>query len=146
MPFFLLFFLHSLVYYDCSLHLNSFQVRRVDCSKFSTGVRSFAETVAGSRSQTAEGNLQCWIFGIYLYWMGTESWCRRSDVLTVMNHLVDPERMRSREWLHFAWVIDNAKCIVVTCICLCVCLSVCVSVCGRMPTLLHGPGCSLGVW
>jgi len=25
-----------------------------------------------------------------------------------------------------------------------VCLSVCVSVCGRMPTLLHGPGCNLG--
>ena len=27
---------------------------------------------------------------------------------------------------------------------LCVGLSVCVSVCGRMPTLLHGPGCNLG--
>jgi len=25
-----------------------------------------------------------------------------------------------------------------------VCLSVCVSVHGRMPTLLHGPGCNLG--
>jgi len=34
------------------------------------------------------------------------------------------------------------------CVCLSVCLSVCVSVCvsvrGRMPTLLHGPGCNLG--
>ena len=27
-----------------------------------------------------------------------------------------------------------------------VCLSVCVSVRGRMPTLLHGPGCNLGEW
>jgi len=39
--------------------------------------------------------------------------------------------------LHFAWVVDDAKCIVVT--------RVCVSVCPRrMPTLLHGPGCNLG--
>ena len=29
---------------------------------------------------------------------------------------------------------------------LCVCLSVCVSVHGRIPTLLHGPGCNLGEW
>jgi len=29
-------------------------------------------------------------------------------------------------------------------LCVCVCLSVCVSVGGRMPTLLHGPGCNLG--
>ena len=29
---------------------------------------------------------------------------------------------------------------------LCVCLSMCVSVRGRMPTLLHGPGCNLGEW
>jgi len=29
---------------------------------------------------------------------------------------------------------------------LCVCLSVCLSVRGRMPTLLHGPGCNLGNW
>jgi len=27
-----------------------------------------------------------------------------------------------------------------------VCLSVCVSARGRMPTLLHGPGCNLGEW
>jgi len=27
-----------------------------------------------------------------------------------------------------------------------VCVSVCVSVRGRMPTLLHGPGCNLGEW
>ena len=39
-------------------------------------------------------------------------------------------------WLHFAWVVDDAKRIVVT--------RVCVSVRGRMPTLLHGPGCNLG--
>ena len=38
------------------------------------------------------------------------------------------------------------KCIVVTrlCVCLSVCLYVCLSVRGRMPTLLHGPGCNLG--
>ena len=42
--------------------------------------------------------------------------------------------------LHFVWVVDNAKCrpIVVTRVC------VYVSVRGRMPTLLHGPGCNLG--
>jgi len=34
--------------------------------------------------------------------------------------------------------IDHEKCIVVT--------RVCVSVRGRMPTLLHGPGCNLGDW
>jgi len=42
--------------------------------------------------------------------------------------------------LHFAWVV--AKCIVVTRVCLYVCL--CVYVHGRMPTLLHRPGCNLG--
>jgi len=31
--------------------------------------------------------------------------------------------------LHFAWVVDDAKCIVVTRVCVSVCLSVCVSVC-----------------
>jgi len=31
--------------------------------------------------------------------------------------------------LHFAWVVDDAKRIVVTRVCVCVCLSVCVSVC-----------------
>ena len=40
--------------------------------------------------------------------------------------------------LHFARVVDDAKCIVVT--------RVCLSVRGRMPTLLHGPGCNLGEW
>jgi len=44
--------------------------------------------------------------------------------------------------LHFAWVIDDGKCIVVTSVCVCVCLSVC----GRTPTLLHGPGCNLAAW
>jgi len=44
--------------------------------------------------------------------------------------------------LHFARVIDDAKCIVV----MAVCMSVCVSVHCRMPTLLHGPGCNLGEW
>jgi len=40
--------------------------------------------------------------------------------------------------LHFSCVIDDTKCIVVTRVCLC------VSVRGRMPTLLHWPGCNLG--
>ena len=38
--------------------------------------------------------------------------------------------------LHFAWVVDDTKCIVVT--------RVCVSVRVHMPTLFHGPGCNLG--
>jgi len=40
--------------------------------------------------------------------------------------------------------IDDAKCIVVTRVCLCVCAFVCLSLRGRMPTLLHGSGCNLG--
>jgi len=45
--------------------------------------------------------------------------------------------------LHFAWVVDDAKCIVVTRVCVSVCLCVCLSVRGRTPTL-HGPGCNFG--
>ena len=49
--------------------------------------------------------------------------------------------------LHFAWVVDDAKRTVVTRVCVSVCVYVCVSVDrGRMPTLLHGPGCNLGEW
>jgi len=44
-----------------------------------------------------------------------------------------------QESLHFAWVVDDAKCIVVMRVCVCVCLSTAVT-----PTLLHGPGCNLG--
>jgi len=40
--------------------------------------------------------------------------------------------------LHFAWVVDDAKCIVATRVYLCVCVSLCLSVRGRTPTLLHG--------
>jgi len=50
--------------------------------------------------------------------------------------------VRSTRSLHFAWVLDHEKCIVVTR----VCVSVCPSVRGRMPTLLHGPGCNLREW
>jgi len=50
------------------------------------------------------------------------------------------------DWLHFAWVVDDVKCIVVTCVCVSVCLSVCLSVRGRMPTLLHRTRCNLGEW
>ena len=45
---------------------------------------------------------------------------------------------RGGEWhnflyylLHFAWVVDDAKCIVVTRVCVSVCVSVCLSVCPR---------------
>jgi len=44
----------------------------------------------------------------------------------------------------FAPVVDDAKCIVVTRVCVSVRLCVCVSVRGRIRTLLHGPGCNLG--
>jgi len=48
------------------------------------------------------------------------------------------------DWLHFAWVVDDVKCIVVTRVCVSVCLCVCLSVRDRMPTLLHRPRCNLG--
>jgi len=49
--------------------------------------------------------------------------------------------------LHFAWVEDHEKCIVVTrAVCVGVCVCVCLCVRGRMPTVLHGPGCNLGQW
>jgi len=53
-----------------------------------------------------------------------------------------------RHLLHFAWVVDDAKCIVVTrvCVCVCLCLCVCLPVRGPMPTLSHGPGCNFEEW
>jgi len=44
--------------------------------------------------------------------------------------------------------IDDAKCIVVTriCVCLSVCVCVCLSVRGRTPTLLHWRGCNFKAW
>jgi len=44
--------------------------------------------------------------------------------------------------LYFAWVVDDAKCVLVTHIC----LSVCLSVPCRIPTLLHRSGCNLAEW
>jgi len=55
-----------------------------------------------------------------------------------------PQMPVASYWLHFAWVVDDAKCIVVTRVCVSVC--VCLSVRGRTPTLLHRPGCNLGSW
>jgi len=53
---------------------------------------------------------------------------KRSPISATAEHL-----------LHFARVVDYAKCVVVTRVCVSVCLCVCVSVClpvrGRMPTL-----------
>ena len=48
--------------------------------------------------------------------------------------------------LHFAWVEDYEKCIVVTRDFVCVCLCVCLSVRGHMPIVLQGPGCNFGQW
>ena len=69
----------------------------------------------------------------------------------VIDHVIDKWRDRLRSCvhagvgnfehmlrncsLHFAWVVDHEKCIVVTH----VCVSVSVPVRVRMPTLLHGP-------
>jgi len=47
-------------------------------------------------------------------------------------------------YLHFARGIAEAKCILVTAICVSVC--VCLSVSHRISTLLHGRGCNLGEW
>ena len=47
--------------------------------------------------------------------------------------------------LHFAWGVAQAKCILVTVICVSVCVSE-LSVPRRIPTLLHGSGCNLGGW
>ena len=54
--------------------------------------------------------------------------------------------------LHFAWVVDDAKCIVVTRVCVCVCLSICLSAALRPHyctdpdiTWGHGRGCPLVV-
>ena len=49
--------------------------------------------------------------------------------------MFDERQVRSRT-NHFAWGVAEAKCILVT--------AVCVSVPRRIPTLLHGPGCKLG--
>jgi len=46
--------------------------------------------------------------------------------------------------LHFARVVDDAKCIVVTRICLCVSVCLCDCPWPYTPTLLHGPGRNLG--
>jgi len=40
----------------------------------------------------------------------------------------------------FSHYVDDAKCIVVTSVCVCLCVR------GCMPTLLHVPGCDLGEW
>jgi len=55
--------------------------------------------------------------------------------------------------LHFTWVVDDAKCIVVMRVCVCVCLSVCLSAAVRSHcctdpdvTLGRGRGCPLVVY
>jgi len=65
-------------------------------------------------------------------------WLGRKIQMLVIQCVVSYELSSLNLLLHFAWVVDDAKCIVVT--------RVCVSVRGRTPTLLHGPGCDLGAW
>ena len=58
-----------------------------------------------------------------------------------------PDRFRHLvrlvDWLHFAWVVGDAKSIVVTTLCVCLWLS--LIACSHY-TLLHGPGCNFGEW
>ena len=51
-------------------------------------------------------------------------------------------RVSSKSFLQFTWVVDDAKCILVTRVCLSVCLSVAACL-----SLLHGgPGCNVHYW
>jgi len=66
----------------------------------------------------------------------------RADIaLSTSRSVADPLNS-DNVLLHFARGVDDAKCIVVTAVCVCVCLSVS----RRILTLLHEPGCSLEEW
>ena len=60
--------------------------------------------------------------------------------------LLQPCRWTRIRSLHFALVVDDTNVVTRVSVCVCVCLPVSMSVRGRMPTLLHGPGCNLGEW
>jgi len=85
----------------------------------------------------------CWRFGSRLMAWFVKSECICFPLKNRKNTVVFERRLLSSLLLHFAWVVDDMKCIVVTCVWQSVCL--CVSVRSRTPTLLHGPGCNLGV-
>ena len=91
-------------------------------------------------------------YGQISYCQQSRSMCNRhsinstdqNDVSTTLTRSLIKElttissrsRTSNHRWLHFAWVVDNAKCIVAT--------AICVSVPRRIPALLHRPGCNLG--
>ena len=58
--------------------------------------------------------------------------------------MTDPSLAIRNLLLHFARVVDDAKCIVVMHVCVCLSAATLLSVCP--PTLLHGPGCNLAAW
>jgi len=70
---------------------------------------------------------------------GASQWCQPRYCQSRTSSLALP-RWKTIRWLHFAWVVDDAKCIVVTRVCVYLC------VCPRPHayTLLSGPGCNLG--
>jgi len=74
--------------------------------------------------------VHCWADLQFVHWFHCYDKCRMQNVRECLYSLY--------AWLHFVWVVDHQKCIVVTRVCVCV-LSVCLSVRGRIPTLLHGP-------
>jgi len=53
------------------------------------------------------------------------------------NHMVNKDVNNCWCLIHLAWGVAEAKCILVTAVCVCVCLSVP----HHIPTLPHGPGC-----
>ena len=72
------------------------------------------------------------------YWRNVSPSSNRSLCLWVLLYETNSQTP------YISRVVDEAKCIVVTRVCVCVCLSVCLSVHGRMPILLHGPWCNVG--
>jgi len=74
--------------------------------------------------------------------MGKRRGTDTQTAVTTIHYASSTTHAKCNKLLHFAWVEDHEKCIVVTR----VCVSVCLSVRGRMPTVLYGPGCNLGQW
>jgi len=89
--------------------------------------------------------LENWYFNSFSWWRGDSAG----------NTIEENSSVFFLIWvclLHFAWVVDDAKCIVVTRVCVSVCLSVCLSaaVCPDYctdpdVTWRHGRGCPLVV-
>jgi len=64
---------------------------------------------------------------------------RKHQLLSDKSQAERPNEIQVSSSLHFAWVVDDATCILVTRVSVCLCLSLP----RRMPTPLHGPGCNL---